>query len=152
MNIEQYATKLRGMRIDRKAFITAIICLFAVMFATLLTVSLDSDAVSLYGSQSDPYGSVSIDPAEASDGTTYYVVTGGYVWVGEGISEDSIDTGDLLAASLSFDSEKGIVYGTVSNDFTLTIDGKHMNFVVVSLLTVQRSQTIRYMVPDTRTT
>lgn len=107
--------------------------LMAIVSMIVVAVGFDdSDADLTYGSEPEPYGYVNIIPSEVSDNSTFYIVTGGTLWIGFDLDDSDFVESELTAAGLTFDAEKGEASGTITKSCTLTVCDKHLNIVAVS--------------------
>lgn len=129
-----YATRIHGMRKDRLAIVLAVVSILAVLLCATAIYSEDSEATDTFGSEPDPYGSVSIIPSEVSSGSTYYLVNGGSLWIGFDLPKSAFVDSELVETGLTYDEEEGSVSGVITESCTLNVDGKVLNIVVVPII------------------
>lgn len=129
MNFEKSTTNLARVRWHG---IAAIVAFLAIVTILVIAVgSEESQGDSYYGSEPEPYGNVNIIPSEVSDNSTFYIVTGGTLWIGFNLDEDSFIQSELDDSGLTYDSEKGEITGIVTKCCTLNVCGKQLNIVAV---------------------
>ena len=126
---ERNVADFRWKRWHGDVILLFILILLAVTFVAADSEESDGDVS--YGSVPDPYGTVYIITSEIEDGSTFYVVSSGSIWIGSDLGEDSFVASELEAAGLTYDPDDGTITGTAADDCTLTVDGKSFSIVVV---------------------
>lgn len=116
-----YATRIHGMRKDRLAIVLEVVSILAVLLCATAIYSEDSEATDTFGSEPDPYGSVSIIPSEVSSGSTYYLVNGGSLWIGFDLPKSAFVDSELVETGLTYDEEEGSVSGVITESCTLKV-------------------------------
>lgn len=120
-----------GLALDRKTMLTVFVATIACISLAMVSIPLDATDGTSYGSNIDPYGGIRLDYESLEDGATYFIVTGGSVYIDcRGLDDNNLNL-QIVGTGIEYDSSTKSIGGHLSSSCTISVGEKTVRLEMV---------------------